>query len=277
MSLLFCWTCLTALATDSGSVQTPVPQPAGRTVSQDDLAAFQVYLRKVAPHARVEASPMCSDVILTGRVDSREKLETVLATARAFFGPKIVNGMSVGTGEQVQLDVIMAVVDRKKIRSLADLHRNQGKETNTCCIKIIQDREQLLARLNTLCHENSAKIVTRPSVTTLSHRSAYIVDGGEMAVFEESSEGRTVSHKNVGTVVNLLPIVMSNGKIHLEVQPEISYPEEANDTTSWSTDSARVAVQMENSQTLLIGGLKALPEYGKGKEMLILVTPHCPE
>jgi len=66
-------------------------------------------------------------------------------------------------------------------------------------------------------------------------------------------------------VVNFLPVVLGNGKIHLEVRPELSARSDANGISipgvtptivpGFTTRRAQVAVQIEDGQTLAIGGL----------------------
>jgi pilus assembly protein CpaC len=113
--------------------------------------------------------------------------------------------------------------------------------------------------------------------------------------------------------VNFLPIVLGNGKIHLEVRPEISalnaaagitIPSAVGTTSVPGFDlrSAQVAVQMEPGQTLAIGGLiqnsvnaqnQKVPILGDipglafcfssktytetEEELIILITPHLVE
>jgi pilus assembly protein CpaC len=100
---------------------------------------------------------------------------------------------------------------------------------------------------------------------TLSGRPGRVVSGGEVPILTSSGQGApNVAYKQFGTVVNFLPIVM-NGKIHLEVRPELSAINQANGITiqgvvptvvpGFSTRSAECAVELEDGQTLAIGGL----------------------
>ena len=62
-----------------------------------------------------------------------------------------------------------------------------------------------------------------PRVTTLSGKPAYITSGGQTPVLTASGIGApSVDYKQFGTVVKFLPVVLGNGKIHLEVNPELS-------------------------------------------------------
>src|SRR5262249_8771733 len=98
-------------------------------------------------------------------------------------------------------------------------------------------------------------------------RPGHIVSGGETPILTTSGTGApNVSYKQFGTVVNFLPIVLEDGKIHLEVRPEISRINAANginlpssigttNVPGFDVRGGQVAVQIEDGQTLAIGGL----------------------
>jgi hypothetical protein len=163
--------------------------------------------------------------------------------------------------------------------------------------------------LEALRTEGLAKFYGNTSVTTLSGRPAYLVNGGEVPVLTSSGTGApSVAYKQFGTVVNFLPIVLGDGKIYLEVRPEVSAKNDANGLfiagvtptaiPGFDTRSAQVTVTMEDGQTMAIGGLIQnnidatankvpvlgdLPFFGTAfrsvsyreseEELLILVTP----
>src|ERR1700730_7585734 len=120
MSLLLSWICLTSVVTASDPAKEPAAQLSQPTVAHDDLNAFQTVLSKVAPKTKVEVSSICSTIILTGTADSQENLTQILGMAHAVFPHSaIVNGIRLDVPQQVQLDVVLARVDRGEIRKLA--------------------------------------------------------------------------------------------------------------------------------------------------------------
>ena len=174
---------------------------------------------------------------------------------------------------------------------------------------VLGNKSSFTGFLQALRTEKLAKVLAEPRVTTLSGRPAFIISGGETPILTSSGQGApSVSYKQFGTVVNFLPIVLGNGKIHLEVRPELS---DKDDTLGisvggvtptivpgFTTRSAQVAVQIEDGQTLAIGGLiqnkinatiQRVPVLGdlpflgtlftnksfdeREEELLILVTP----
>jgi Flp pilus assembly secretin CpaC len=118
--------------------------------------------------------------------------------------------------------------------------------------------------LNALRTEGLTKVLAEPRVTTLSGRPGRIVAGGETPVVLAGTAGSvpSVEYKPFGTIVNFLPVVKANGKIYLEVRPEVSDIDPAVginvggiNAPGFKTRSAQVSVEIEDGQTLAIGGL----------------------
>jgi pilus assembly protein CpaC len=272
-------------------------------------------IRMIAPTAVVQVNIAPNNtVILTGYISDIETGQRIMEAARAVFGIRtgagatatfanIFNGMTVGGVQQVQLEVVVAVVNRSRLRTMnfswlySDRHlafnsilttpTNFASNLSTSVVSALTgstanvvgsltgapnlsfgyvgDTAQFQAYLQALNTDGLAKIMADSRITTLSGRPAFIVSGGETPILTSGGVGQsTVSYKQFGTVVNFLPIVL-NGKIHLEVRPELSAINAANGITiagvtptvlpGFTTRSAQCAVQLEDGQTLAIGGL----------------------
>jgi pilus assembly protein CpaC len=142
---------------------------------------------------------------------------------------------------------------------------------------------------------------------TVSGRPASFLSGGEQAVPVPAGLGQVgVQFEEFGTRLNFLPIVMGDGRIHLEVEPEVSSLNQAFGTSiqgtvvpGRTTQRVHTTVDIEPGQTLVIGGLIQhdvngtsqkfpvlgdLPYIGAAframsytedeSELLVLVTPH---
>lgn len=256
----------------------------------------------------------------------------------------VVNALRITGVQQVQIEVTIARVNRSKARNIGfswlngGLHHylastvggsgalnNTGASTLPSVVfpvsalsaspnavfGVFNDKQSFMGWLTALTTEGLAKLISEPRVTTLSGRPAWIVSGGETPLLTTSGTGSpTVTYKTFGTIVNFLPIVMGNGKIHMEVRPEISAINAAAGITiptavgttsvpGFDLRSAQVTVEMEDGQTLAIGGLiqntinaqnQKVPVLGDipflafaftsktytetEEELIILVTPH---
>jgi pilus assembly protein CpaC len=172
---------------------------------------------------------------------------------------------------------------------------------------VFNDKALFWGLLQALKTENLAKILAEPKVVTLSGRSANLLSGGQQAIPETAGLGSvSVRFEPFGTQLSVLPIVLGNGRIHLEVEPEVSNIDPAVGTSingtvvpGRTTQRVHTTVEMEDGQTLAIGGLIEndvtasevkvpvlgdLPIIGAAfsrkefseseRELVVLITPH---
>jgi pilus assembly protein CpaC len=287
-------------------------------------------------------------LILTGTVAQAPDIEVIMRTAAGFVGDptKIVNGMRLGGVQQVQLDVVIARVARSKARTMGfsfnESSVNQFLTSSTggngsvtdvftapltnvvgsvtaapnIAFGILNGNASFLGFLNALQSESLVKIMAQPKVCTLSGRPAEFISGGEQAVPTLASGGAGggavsgVDFRPFGTTVRFLPLVLGNGKIYLEVEPQFTFPDPSNlfsapipGTSSVvfgrTTQRVQTSVVMEDGQTFCIGGMifhqvngstTKIPVLGEipylstlfsqitytdsEEELVILITPH---
>jgi pilus assembly protein CpaC len=291
-----------------------VPDQSGIELEARRAKILEV-LRATVPDAVVD--PLVTDlnqVVLTGTAPSSDSIQLILETVRGVMGgpaARIYNGMRVGGVQQVQVEVVVALVNRSRLRQLSvnagyfnnrwflnsvvgtasgsslqaagtltqlftpqmvPNFGNTGALTSTLASSpnttfgVLGHRTAFLGFIEALNTDGLAKVLAKPTVVTLSGRPGTITSGGQTPILTASGVGAaSVSFKDFGTVVNFLPIVMSHGKIHLEVAAELSSINNANGITISGTIPTSVpgfsirrvqdAVQMEDGQTLAIGGL----------------------
>lgn len=220
--------------------------------------------------------------------------EGITELAQRVFGRgNVVVNFNRSGVQQVQLEVVVAVVNRSEARNIAFSFVNNRPDTvfssilqaplnlnNTIgtgsrgaaaaltgnpnlIFGVTNDRNSFTGYLQALRTEGLAKILSEPRIVTLSGKAAYINSGGEVPTFATSGLGQaTIEYKAFGTTVEFLPIILSGDRIYLEVRPEISDIDESlrvtlgqNTAPGFRTRRAQVAVQIEDGQTLAIGGL----------------------
>lgn len=215
---------------------------------------------------------------------------------------RIVNALTVGGVMQVQLDVVVAQVSRTQFRALAFnfltqsqhsfLYSTVGNAVTTPAtignggvvgpggslfgapgtpnggptnlfFGVLHDQSGFLAFLQALKTEDVSKLLAQPSVVTQSGTPARILSGGQQAIPVPAGLGAVgIQYQDFGTLLEFLPIVLGNGKIHLEVQPEVSGLDPAFGTSIQGTivpgltiQRVRSTVELEDGQTFVIGGL----------------------
>ena len=285
-------------------------------------------------------------IVLRGTVNHIEDVEIAVRAAQAAVaGVQVVSDLRVAGVQQVQLCVTVAQVSRSQLRAMnfdfltdsknfflgstiggavaqpalvgtggtltttlngQTLSGVPGGSTNLL-FGVLHNRWGFLGFLQALRNEGVTKSLAEPTMTTLSGRPASFLVGGEQAVPVPAGLGQVgVQFEEFGTRLNFVPIVLGNGKIHLEVEPEVSRLDAANGTVIQGTTvpgrvTSRVntTVELEDGQTFVIGGLIErdvqatdqktpilgdLPFLGAAfsaksyqeteEETVILVTPH---
>jgi len=175
-------------------------------------------------------------------------------------------------------------------------------------LAIFNSRQAVFFFLQALRTNNLAKVLAEPHLVTMSGRPATFLSGGEQAVPEVGGFGGVAGTRfePFGTRLQFLPIVLGNGKIYLEVEPEVSQLSAANGSiiggalvAGRAIQRVRTSIMMEDGQTFAVGGLIQKEDTGtsvrvpvigdlpfigplfgskeyqeRETELLILVTPH---
>jgi pilus assembly protein CpaC len=270
---------------------------------QADIEYLKCQLRRAVPHGDICAIPNGTNtVILTGFINRAEDIQVaLLVTQSAGFQP--INALRVSGVQQVQLDVVIARVARSKTRDFGfNFLQNSSNQIFGSTVGslipalgpvgvpsgqlqpmrygpiinsppgaanifsgIIGPHSGFLGFLQALEQENLAKVLAQPRLVTLSGNPASFLDGGEQAVPIPAGLGQVgVQFEEFGTRLNFLPIVLGNGKIHLEVEPEVSILSNAGSVTLFAggqpvqgrqTQRVHTTVELETGQTFVIGGL----------------------
>ncbi len=209
-------------------------------------------------------------VMLTGNVARAEDVDVIMRVAQAVGGLQIINALRVGGVQQVQLDCVIAQVSRNDFRSMAfnfladSTHQFIGSTIGQAVVEpatigvggifsifpaligspgapngqntnflygIINNQHGFLGFLQALRNEGVSKDLAQPSQTTLSGTAGSFLAGGEQAVPVPAGLGQVgIQFEEFGTRLNYLPIVLGNGKIHLELEAEVSSLSAANGT-----------------------------------------------
>ncbi len=315
-------------------------------VVQLDVEYLKTQIRRAVPTANVTPIPSSNNaIILTGTVSRAEDIGIILRIAQSLGGVQVIDAIRVGGVQQVQLDVVVATVSRTLGRnvgfdwavnsknaffgsyvagvqalpssigtagqlSTAGINGLTGTPTGaaTFLFGVLHSGWNLLGFLEALKTEGIAKIMAQPSLVTLSGRPAIFLVGGDQAVPVVGGIGGAtgVQFEPFGTQLQFLPIVLGNGKIHMEISPSITQLDQAfgviiagNPVPGRRRNSANTTVQLESGQTLVIGGLTQklqsassrripflgeLPFFGnffslratteEEDELVIMVTPH---
>ncbi len=314
-------------------------------IVQADVEYLSRQLNRDVPLSQISVIPNGTNtVILRGYVHRAEDTQVAQAVAQS-MGWTVINGLRLNGVVQVQLDVVIALVRRSKGRDFGfnflqnSRHQIFGSTVGSLIPPlgaigagsgqlgptnfgqtltsapgqtnlfggIIGNHAGFLAFLQALETEGLAKLMAQPRLVTLSGNPASFLVGGEQAVPVPAGLGQVgVQFEEFGTRLNFLPIVLGNGRIHLEVEPEVSVLDPtagvaiAGATVAGrATQRVHTTVELETAQTFVIGGLiqkttsgstNKVPVIGQlpfvgalfstktfteeEQELVVMVTPH---
>jgi pilus assembly protein CpaC len=193
---------------------------------------------------------MNDTIALSGTVSSADKLSQAMALARTFAPKEKVNNLvEVGGGHQVMLEVRVAELAKSTTKrlginfsylngdefgysflgGLSTLVRESGQTYLE-----FSDRVQALlgftpgntnwtVLIDALQTDGLAKVLAKPTLIAMSGQSANFLAGGEYPVPVPQGLGTVaIEYKEFGVALNFTPVVLSNERIHLKVNPEVS-------------------------------------------------------
>jgi pilus assembly protein CpaC len=235
--------------------------------------------QEIAPGSSVNAEQEPNGIIVRGTVNTPEEAENVVNAAKAISSTgQVVNNLSVAEPIQVELKVRIAYMSRTVSNQLgidwgSTISSATGALNNFTIGKFIgagntgTGAPQISGVspgslgiafpggtfegvIDALAADNLAHIVAEPTLTTLSGTQANFIVGGQFPIpvannVNNGIDTVTVEFKNYGVQLSFTPTVFSDGRISLQVAPQLSQLTSANSFTSSSG----------TSESLLIPGL----------------------
>lgn len=124
------------------------------------------------------------------------------------------------------------------------------------------DGDDIAVGLNTLSQHGVIKLLSEPTLVTLSGNPATFIAGGEFAVptivGSAGLNAVTTDFRAFGAIISFLPTVVDKDRIRLQVAPEFSQINSGltvNGTPGLKVRAATTTVEMREGQTLAIAGL----------------------
>jgi len=300
-------------------------------------------LRRVLGEQNITADMAGESIVLRGTVYRMEDRERAEAVATAFFkgeqkpgekDPHVINLIDVSGNHQVMLEVVIAEINRNIGRELevdwqtiikegaktaafgsllgggalaGDVASNLSSPGNGLFAGVLGGSTEVRAFLKLARRKGLAKVLAEPTLVARSGQRANFLAGGEVPLLEPSGLGTVaVKLKPFGVGIDFLPTVMSADRIHMEITPEVSEPDDTLGINvngvfvpGFTTRRATTAVELGDGQSFAIAGLlqdkvKSVVERVPGlgdvpvlgalfrsqqfqrdeTELVIIVTPH---
>ncbi|MCA9759017.1 MAG: type II and III secretion system protein, partial [Candidatus Eisenbacteria bacterium] len=124
---------------------------------------------------------------------------------------------------------------------------------------LIRSWGNLDATLEAFEQENQAHIISNPKIMTVNNHPAEILVGREIPLITLDEAGNPVTElKKVGIALRCTPYINSDGKITMDLHPEISDLSSQATVQGgliFTTSEALTRIMVEDGQTAVIGGL----------------------
>ena len=248
---------------------------------------------KILPEEKgVQIIPAADSIVLSGTVSSSSNLSQVIALAEAYYPKKVVNLLEVGGVHQVMLEVRVAEMTRTLLKRLGlnftyrpnsgpgfgvsminnlttfDTTNFSTSFTNKIqgIIRFAGANAQWTFFIDALKDEGLLKVLAEPTLIALSGKSANFLAGGEFPIPVPQPSGLTnivtIQYKPFGVGLNFAPMVLSNKKISMRVEPEVSDLDFSNAiqisgfvVPAITTRRASTTVELADGQSFAIAGL----------------------
>ncbi len=118
-------------------------------------------------------------------------------------------------------------------------------------------RTNIVASIRALVSNGKARILSHPSITTMSGEQATIQIGGQIPYTTSNLAGTTVQFKDYGIILQCQPIVDADNKITVAIHAEVSNlsGQSIDGQPIISNRHADAVVNLESGTSMLIGGL----------------------
>jgi len=285
-------------------------------------------------------------ITLSGTVSSAGNLNQIVRLAEAYAPkdktsakPHLINLVDVGGVHQVMLEVRVAEMSRSLLRRLGVNFSYLSDSGTNFGISLLNSLTRLPAAgwpgnplivgdninwafrftgagatwtgfIDALKENGLTKVLAEPTLITLSGRSASFLAGGEFPIPVPQATGGattiTIEYKTFGVGLNFTPTVLSNGKISMAVNPEVSDLDFTRAVAvqgflipSVNTRRVSTVIELGDGQSFAVAGLlkddvredvKKFPVLGdipvlgalfrstsfqkNETELIVIVTPH---
>ncbi len=215
------------------------------------VSALQDTLGRVMPGSQVRAEAVNDSIILTGPVSSPGEADRAAQVARAFVSTpeKVINMMTISGSDQVMVRARVIEVQRTAIKQLGldvsavlnsvgdglsfaqgATFAVSGSQLGGGILNYLDqsgDGNRLDTSIRAFERAGLVRILAEPNLTSVNGENAEFLAGGEfpVPVGRSQNDGQTtiaVEFKPFGVRLAFRPIVLSQGRISLQLSTEVS-------------------------------------------------------
>ncbi|MBB6226595.1 pilus assembly protein CpaC [Polymorphobacter multimanifer] len=245
-----------------------------------DVQGLKATLGELLPAELVATTVSNGALVLSGTATSAAAAERVLTLAETYAPGKVVNMMTLGSVQQVLLEVKFSEMSRSTVQQLGInsfqfLNSNSGAgvvvgsppDLSQSPYQIavgIPNAANLLFSIDALERRGLVKTLAEPTLVALSGETAAFLAGGEFPVpVGVNLNGQvSIEFKQFGVSLAYTPTVLEDGLINLVVRPEVSQLDAAAGIElngfripGLKTRRASTTVELRDGQSFALAGL----------------------
>ncbi len=259
-----------------------------------DVTRLKEQIHTMLPHeSGIQVMSSHDHITLAGNVSNMESLTKALTLAEPYAPKKIINLVQVGGVQQVMMEVKVAEMQRGLLKRLGvNFSRQQlghrdftigtlnklsgferNEETGFLDTIVSQTANAFLGFnigndawtvvLDMLKQHNLSKALAEPTLIAESGQAAEFLVGGEFPIPIPQQLGQvTIKFKEFGVGLKFTPTVLSEGRISVIVNPEVSELDFSNGIVSQgfqipalTTRRVKTVVELGDGQSFAIAGL----------------------
>ena len=245
-----------------------------------DVRILQRAIDKIFPTSQVTVDASANKVVLSGYVSDSEQVANIMELAEDYFPVGVIGHMRVAKSPNVAIQVKIYEVSRTKLRrlgvdlsffgpnfsgvtSFADIIAQAGGTVaasgQTFSAGVVGDGRSFNAFIDALEQHSIAKLLDEPTLVSKNGRPAEFLSGGEIPFQISAGLGSTtIEFRPFGTKLDIVPIVLGQGRLTLEVRAEVSEIDGSISTVAgvpgFRVRRVNTAVDMLVGHTLALAG-----------------------
>jgi pilus assembly protein CpaC len=248
-----------------------------------DTQSLKRKLAELLPAEAIGVTVSNDSVVLDGRMSSAVAAERAAMLAETFAPKKVINMMSVGTPQQIMLEVRFSEMSRGTVKQLGIRNVSFGNPlTNAAKGAVLSPGfgsgspgggftaainlplSNLNFTIDALEQKGLARTLAQPNLIALSGETASFLAGGEFPVpTSVTTNGQVgITFKQFGVSLKFTPTLLEDGLVNLVVEPEVSSLDASagvsiNGTTipGLKTRKARTTLELRDGQAFAMAGL----------------------
>lgn len=246
-----------------------------------DVQGLKRKLVELLPTERIGVSASNDSIVLDGRVSSPAAAERIVSIADTYAPKKVLNMLSVGSPQQVLLEVRFSEMTRGTVKQLGITRVSFGNSTFNGAVSVPADRRDgpfsaalgflgsnLNIQLDALEQQGLVHTLAQPNLIALSGETATFLAGGEFPVPQQVTSDSTgiptvsIAFKQFGVSLAFTPTVLEDGLVNLLVAPEVSQLDQTAAVVlsgfsipGLKVRRAKTSIELRDGQSFAIAGL----------------------